>query len=71
MSTPFNYKHLYCFWVVAIEGGISRAAEKLDMTVQTVSAQVRRVTACCGPKSPRGSGCGQAEKIMKGRHHVK
>ena len=41
MRTSFNYKHLYYFWVVAKEGGISRAAEKLDMAVQTVSAQVR------------------------------
>lgn len=41
MRTAFNYKHLYYFWVVAKEGGISRAAEKLDMAVQTVSAQVR------------------------------
>ena len=41
MATPFNYKHLYYFWVVAKEGGISRAADKLDMAVQTVSAQVR------------------------------
>ena len=40
MSTAFNYKHLYYFWVVAKEGGISRAADKLDMAVQTVSAQV-------------------------------
>ncbi len=43
MQTPFNYKHLYYFWVVAKEGGISRAADKLDMAVQTVSAQVREL----------------------------
>ncbi|GAB4215005.1 MAG: LysR family transcriptional regulator [Rhodoferax sp.] len=43
MSTPFNYKHLYYFWVVAKEGGISRAADKLGMAVQTVSAQVREL----------------------------
>lgn len=43
MSTSFNYKHLYYFWVVAKEGGISRAADKLDMAVQTVSAQVREL----------------------------
>jgi hypothetical protein len=40
MSTTFIYKHLYYFWVVAKEGGISRAAEKLDMAAQAVSAQV-------------------------------
>ena len=41
MRTSFNFKHLYYFWVVAKEGGMSRAADKLDMAVQTVSAQVR------------------------------
>jgi LysR family transcriptional regulator, transcriptional activator of nhaA len=40
MSTPLNYRHLYYFWVVAKEGGMARAAERLDMAVQTVSAQV-------------------------------
>ena len=48
MSTFFNYKHLYYFWVVAKEGGISRAAEKLDMAVQTVSAQVRELERSLG-----------------------
>ena len=48
MSTQFNYKHLYYFWVVAKEGGISRAAEKLDMAVQTVSAQVRELERALG-----------------------
>ena len=48
MSIPFNYKHLYYFWVVAKEGGISRAAEKLDMAVQTVSAQVRELERALG-----------------------
>ncbi len=43
MQTSFNYKHLYYFWVVAKEGGISRAADKLGMAVQTVSAQVREL----------------------------
>jgi LysR family transcriptional activator of nhaA len=41
MATPLNFRHLYYFWVVAKEGGISRAAGRLDMAVQTVSAQVR------------------------------
>lgn len=48
MSTPFNYKHLYYFWVVAKEGGISRAADRLDMAVQTVSAQVRELERSLG-----------------------
>ena len=48
MSTSFNYKHLYYFWVVAKEGGISRAADKLNMAVQTVSAQVRDLERALG-----------------------
>lgn len=46
--TAFNYKHLYYFWVVAKEGGISKAAAKLDMAVQTVSAQVRELERSLG-----------------------
>ena len=45
MSQSFNYRHLYYFWVVAKEGGIARAAERLDMAVQTISAQVRELDA--------------------------
>ena len=48
MSAPFNYKHLYYFWVVAKEGGISRAADRLDIAVQTVSAQVRELERSLG-----------------------
>ncbi len=48
MSTQFNYKHLYYFWVVAKEGGITRAADKLNMAVQTVSAQVRELERSLG-----------------------
>jgi len=43
MSQSFNYRHLYYFWVVAKEGGLTRAAERLDMAVQTISAQVREL----------------------------
>ena len=38
MSQSFNYRHLYYFWVVAKEGGMARAAERLDMAVQSISA---------------------------------
>lgn len=48
MSVHFNYKHLYYFWVVAKEGGITKAADKLDMAVQTVSAQVRELEKSLG-----------------------
>lgn len=38
-----NYRHLHYFWVVATEGGMARAADRLGMAVQTVSAQVREL----------------------------
>lgn len=45
---PLNYRHLYYFWVVAKEGGMARAAERLDVAVQTVSAQVRELEQSLG-----------------------
>jgi LysR family transcriptional activator of nhaA len=48
MSIAFNYRHLYYLWVVAKEGGISRAAERLGMAVQTVSTQVRGLERSLG-----------------------
>ena len=38
--TNINYKHLYYFWVVAHEGSMTRAAERLDVAVQTISGQL-------------------------------
>ncbi|MCE1241372.1 MAG: LysR family transcriptional regulator [Azonexaceae bacterium] len=35
-----NYKHLHYFWVVAKEGSITRAAERLGVAVQTISGQL-------------------------------
>lgn len=43
-----NYRHLYYFWVAAKEGGIARAAERLDMAIQTVSTQVRELERALG-----------------------
>ena len=58
MSTSFNFKHLYYFWVVAKEGGMSRAADKLDMAVQTVSAQVRELERSLGCELLKPAGRG-------------
>jgi len=60
MSASFNYKHLYYFWGVAKEGGISRAADKLDMAVQTVSAQVRELERSLGCELLKPAGRGLA-----------
>lgn len=35
-----NYKHLHYFWVVAKEGSITRAADRLGVAVQTISGQL-------------------------------
>ena len=35
-----NYKHLRYFWMVAKEGGIARASERLYLTPQTISGQL-------------------------------
>ena len=48
MSLAFSYRHLYYFWVVAKEGGVSRAAHRLGMAVQTVSTQVRELERSLG-----------------------
>jgi LysR family transcriptional activator of nhaA len=48
MGPGFSYRHLYYFWVVAKEGGMARAAERLGMAVQTVSTQVRELERSLG-----------------------
>ena len=48
MSLDFSYRHLYYFWVVAKEGGMARAADRLGMAVQTVSTQVRELERALG-----------------------
>lgn len=55
-----NYRHLYYFWVVAKEGGIARAAERLDMAVQTISAQVRELEKSLGHQLLQPAGRGVA-----------
>ena len=35
-----NYKHLHYFWVVAKQGGVARASERLHLTPQTISGQI-------------------------------
>jgi LysR family transcriptional activator of nhaA len=60
MTTPFNYRHLHYFWVVAQEGGISRAAERLGVAVQTVSAQLQALERDLGVALFRPAGRGLA-----------
>lgn len=55
-----NYRHLYYFWVVIKEGGFARAAERLDMAVQTISAQVRELEKQLGHQLLKPAGRGVA-----------
>jgi LysR family transcriptional regulator, transcriptional activator of nhaA len=55
-----NYRHLYYFWVVTKEGGFARAAERLDMAVQTISAQVRELEKALGHQLLKPAGRGVA-----------
>jgi LysR family transcriptional regulator, transcriptional activator of nhaA len=59
MST-LNYRHLYYFWVVAKEGGFARAAERLDMAIQTISAQVKVLEQQLGHQLLKPAGRGVA-----------
>ena len=40
MPDTMNYKHLHYFWMVAQEGSIAKASEKLHITPQTISGQL-------------------------------
>lgn len=45
---PLNYKHLHYFWAVARWGGVSRAAERLYLTPQTLSGQIKLLEESVG-----------------------
>jgi len=59
----FSYRHLHYFWVVAKEGGVARAAARLGVAVQTVSAQVRELERSLGVAllKPQGRGLALTE----------
>jgi LysR family transcriptional activator of nhaA len=63
MRALLNYRHLYYFWVVAREGGVSLAADRLGMAVQTVSSQVRTLERALGAVllKPKGRGLALTE----------
>lgn len=45
-----NYHHLYYFWVVAREGSIGRAGERLRLAPSTISAQLSKFDEALGVK---------------------
>jgi LysR family transcriptional regulator, transcriptional activator of nhaA len=48
MARAINYKHLHYFWAVTRWGGITRAAERLHLTPQTLSGQIKQLEESLG-----------------------
>lgn len=53
-----NYHHLLYFWVVAREGTIARACERLHLAQPTISAQLRSLERALGERLFRRAGRG-------------
>ncbi|MFN9952786.1 MAG: LysR family transcriptional regulator, partial [bacterium] len=51
-----NFRHLHYFWVVAKEGSVTRAAERLGLAVQPVSAQLASLEQSVGKSLFRPQG---------------
>lgn len=51
-----NYKHLHYFWVIAKSGGVAKAGEKLHVTPQALSTQIRQLEAAVGEPLWRRAG---------------
>ena len=47
---PLNHHHLFHFWTVVREGGVTRASEKLNVSQPTVSGQLRELQEALGEK---------------------
>ena len=45
-----NYHHLFYFWTVSREGGISKAADKLRLSQPTISAQIKLLEDSLGER---------------------
>ncbi|MYN38348.1 transcriptional activator NhaR [Duganella sp. FT109W] len=55
-NSGLNFRHLYFFWMVAKEGGVTRAAERLGLAVQTISMQLASLEQAVGKQllEPQG-----------------
>ncbi len=63
-----NYHHLRYFWVVAKEGGLRKAAEKLHVSQPTISAQIAALEGVLGEKLFRRGG--RALALTEAGQHV-
>lgn len=54
--TGLNYRHLYFFWIVAKEGSITQAADRLGLAIQTISTQLSLLEQAIGKSlfAPQG-----------------
>ncbi len=48
MDSNLNFRHLYYFWVVAKEGGITNASRRLGLAIQTISTQLSQLEESLG-----------------------
>lgn len=48
MDGNLNFRHLYYFWVVAKEGGITNASKRLGLAIQTISTQLAQLEESIG-----------------------
>ena len=64
---PLNYHYLRYFWAVAREGGLRKAADRLNVSQPTISAQVKALEEQLGRKLTRRDGRGLT-LTEEGRH---
>lgn len=48
MLDTLNFRHLYYFWVIAREGSMARASDRLDLAPQTLSGQLASLEEAVG-----------------------
>lgn len=63
-----NYKHLHYFWVVAKSGGVAKAGERLHVTPQSISTQMRQLESVIG--SPLWRRAGRRLELTETGHLV-
>ncbi len=51
-----NYKHLHYFWMIAKCGGVAKAGERLHVTPQSISTQIRQLETTIGSPLWRRAG---------------
>ena len=51
-----NYKHLHYFWMIAKCGGVAKAGERLHVTPQSISTQIRQLEGAIGSPLWRRAG---------------